>query len=49
MSSRVEAYLNERKSNGGALANEWLELESLYQSRLWHELTLRVTSFVHRD
>jgi 26S proteasome regulatory subunit N9 len=49
MSSRVENYLSERKSSGGPLANEWLELESLYQSRLWHELTLRVTSFVHRD
>ncbi|CAF4243892.1 unnamed protein product, partial [Adineta steineri] len=49
MSSRVENYLSERKSIGGSLANEWIELESLYQSRLWHELTLRVTSFVHRD
>ena len=49
MSSRVETYLKERKANGGPLANEWVELESLYQSRLWHELTLRVTSFVHRD
>jgi 26S proteasome regulatory subunit N9 len=49
MSSRVETYLTERKSIGGPLANEWLELESLYQSRLWHELTLRVSSFVHRD
>ncbi|CAF3876958.1 unnamed protein product [Adineta steineri] len=49
MSSRVENYLSERKSIGGLLANEWIELESLYQSRLWHELTLRVTSFVHRD
>jgi 26S proteasome regulatory subunit N9 len=49
MSSRVESYLTERKSVGGPLANEWLELESLYQSRLWHELTLRVSSLVHRD
>ena len=49
MSSRVEKYLSERKSLGGPLANDWLELESLYQSRLWHELTLRVDSFVHRD
>ena len=49
MSSRVEAYLNERKLAGGSLANEWLDLESLYQSRLWHELTLRVTQLVHRD
>jgi 26S proteasome regulatory subunit N9 len=49
MSSRVENYLSERRSIGGPLANEWLELESLYQSRLWHELTLSVTSFVHRD
>ncbi|CAF3397161.1 unnamed protein product [Rotaria socialis] len=49
MSSRVEKYLSEQKSVGGPFANEWLEFESLYQSRLWHELTLRVTSFVHRD
>jgi 26S proteasome regulatory subunit N9 len=49
MSSRVENYLTERKSIGGPLANEWLEFESLYQSRLWHELTLRVTSFVQRE
>ena len=49
MSSRVETYLNERKSAGGSLANEWLELDSLYQSRLWHELTLRVTALVHHD
>jgi 26S proteasome regulatory subunit N9 len=49
MSSRVETYLNERKSVDNVLANEWLELESLYQSRLWHELTLRVQSLVHRD
>lgn len=49
MSSRVEAYLTERKSLGGPLANEWLDLESLYQSRLWHELTLRVSTFVHRE
>ncbi|CAF4634224.1 unnamed protein product, partial [Rotaria sp. Silwood1] len=49
MSSRVETYLNERKSAGGSLANEWLEFESLYQSRLWHELTLRITQFVHRE
>ncbi|CAF1115578.1 unnamed protein product [Adineta steineri] len=49
MSSRVANYLSERKSIGGSLANEWIELESLYQSRLWHELTLRVASFVHRD
>lgn len=49
MSSRVETYLNERKSSDSSLANEWLEFESLYKSRLWHELTLRVTSFVHRD
>ena len=49
MSSRVETYLNERKSAGGSLANVWLELESLYQSRLWHELTLRVTTLVHEE
>ncbi|CAF3643122.1 unnamed protein product [Rotaria sp. Silwood1] len=49
MSSRVEKYLSEQKSVDGSLANEWLELESLYQNRLWHELTLRVKSFVHRD
>ncbi|CAF0990078.1 unnamed protein product [Adineta ricciae] len=49
MSSRVENYLTERKAIGGPLANEWLELDSLYQSRLWHELTLRVTAFVHRE
>ncbi|UJR08176.1 hypothetical protein I4U23_012449 [Adineta vaga] len=49
MSSRVEHYLTERKAIGGSLANDWLEFESLYQSRLWHELTLRVTSFVHRE
>lgn len=49
MSSRVETYLRERKAIGGSLANDWLEFESLYQSRLWHELTLRVTSFVHRE
>ena len=49
MSSRVETYLTERKSAGGPLANVWLELESLYQSRLWHELTLRVTSLVHEE
>jgi len=49
MSSRVETYLNERKLAGGSLANDWLEFESLYQSRLWHELTLRITTFVHRD
>lgn len=49
MSSRVEKYLTERRSLGGPLANDWLELESLYQSRLWHELTLRVNAFVHRE
>lgn len=49
MSSRVETYLNERKSVGGPLANAWLELESLYQSRLWHELTIRVSSFVNEE
>ena len=49
MSSRVENYLAERKSANDSLANEWLDLESLYQNRLWHELTLRVTSFVRRD
>lgn len=49
MSSRVEAYLTERKSAGGPLANEWLDFESLYQSRLWHELTLRVSTLVHRE
>ena len=49
MSSRVEVYLTERKSLGGPWANDWLELESLYQSRLWHELTLRISNFVHRD
>ena len=49
MSSRVETYLNERKSAGGPLANVWLELESLYQSRLWHELTLRVTALVNEE
>ncbi|CAF4570941.1 unnamed protein product, partial [Didymodactylos carnosus] len=46
--SRVEAYLNEQKQ-GGPLINEWLELESLYQRRLWHELTLKVNSIVHRE
>lgn len=49
MASRVETYLNERKAAGGSLANVWLELESLYQSRLWHELTLRVTTLVHEE
>ncbi|CAF4098889.1 unnamed protein product [Rotaria sp. Silwood2] len=49
MSSRVEKYLSEQKSASVSLANEWLELESLYQNRLWHELTLRVKSFVHRE
>lgn len=49
MSSRVEAYLTERKAAGGPLANEWLDFESLYQSRLWHELTLRVSTLVHRE
>ncbi|CAF0727860.1 unnamed protein product [Didymodactylos carnosus] len=46
--SHVEAYLNEQKQSG-PLTNEWLELESLYQRRLWHELTLKVNDFVHRD
>jgi len=49
MSSRVEAYLNEQKQLGGPLANEWLEMESLYQRRLWHELTLQINAFVHRE
>ena len=47
-SSRVETYLARQKSLGGPFANDWLQFASLYQSRLWHELTLAVTAFVQR-
>jgi exonuclease VII large subunit len=49
MPSHMQEHLPERKSIDDSLANQWLEIQSLYQGRLWHELTIRVKSFVRQD
>lgn len=49
MDSRVEKFLNQKKSSVDGLTKEWIELDLLYQNRLWHELTLCVAKFVKNE
>jgi 26S proteasome regulatory subunit N9 len=40
-------FLNEQKASGH-LVTEWLELEELYNKKLWHQLTLKIQQIVHK-
>ncbi|CAF0892532.1 unnamed protein product [Brachionus calyciflorus] len=41
-------FLNEQKSTG-LFAKDWLEIEELYNRKLWHQLTLKCLEFVNRQ
>uniref|UniRef100_A0AAQ5ZB80 PSD13 N-terminal domain-containing protein n=1 Tax=Amphiprion ocellaris TaxID=80972 RepID=A0AAQ5ZB80_AMPOC len=44
----VSGYLKQQQSNSSTpeMAAEWHALEDLYNKRLWHQLTLKLTDFV---
>lgn len=43
----VNSYLEAQKNtNDNELAQEWASLEELYNKKLWHQLTLRLNTFV---
>jgi len=43
----VPAYLSEQqRKSSNELAEEWAALEALYNKKLWHQLTLRLSEFV---
>lgn len=44
----VKAYLS-RVCSEGPLADQWVQLEQLYEKRLWHELTIELLTFVKDD
>lgn len=45
----VKGYLSRKQSEGGPLASHWVSLGELYEKRLWHQLTLKLTEFVKND
>lgn len=45
----VKGYLSKKQSEGGPLASDWVSLGELYEKRLWHQLTLKLTEFVKND
>ncbi|CAH3019569.1 unnamed protein product [Porites evermanni] len=45
----VKGYLSRKQSEGGPLASDWVSLGELYEKRLWHQLTLKLTEFVKND
>ncbi|CAI8057369.1 26S proteasome non-ATPase regulatory subunit 13 [Geodia barretti] len=46
----VKSYLL-RKADGRdeAVSRHWLELEDLYSKRLWHQLTLKIQTFIRHE
>ncbi|XP_057312291.1 26S proteasome non-ATPase regulatory subunit 13-like [Hydractinia symbiolongicarpus] len=44
----IKAYLA-RVCSDGPLADQWVQLQQLYESRLWHELTLELIKFVKEE
>ncbi|CAI8057365.1 26S proteasome non-ATPase regulatory subunit 13 [Geodia barretti] len=40
-----------RKADGRdeAVSRHWLELEDLYSKRLWHQLTLKIQTFIRHE
>lgn len=47
MPKDVGTYLTEQqKKSSGEVATEWAQLDELYNKKLWHQLTLRLGSFV---
>jgi len=43
----VAGYLSEQqRKSSSELAPEWAALEELYNKKLWHQLTLRLSEFV---
>ena len=43
----VLGYLSEQQRKGSSeLASEWAALEELYNKKLWHQLTLRLSEFI---
>ena len=44
----VPAFLQQKLSQGGPDAEWWVELEKLYGKKLWHQLTIKLLSFVSR-
>jgi len=47
MTRDISAYLTEQQSKStGDLAQEWGEIEDLYNKKLWHQLTLKLLAFV---
>ncbi|KAJ7379184.1 26S proteasome non-ATPase regulatory subunit 13 [Desmophyllum pertusum] len=45
----VKGFLSKKQSEGGPLASEWVALGELYEKKLWHQLTLKLTEFVKND
>ncbi|KAL9984813.1 hypothetical protein ACROYT_G007148 [Oculina patagonica] len=45
----VKGFLSRKQSEGGPLASEWVALGELYEKKLWHQLTLKLTEFVKND
>lgn len=47
MAKDVGAYLKKQQEQGPAeLSQQWAEFEELYNKRLWHQLTLKLLTFV---
>lgn len=45
--ANVAKYLSEeKKTNNKELAEEWTQIEELYNDKLWNELTIKLTTFV---
>lgn len=45
----VKGFLSRKQSEGGPLASEWVSLGELYEKKLWHQLTLKLTEFVKNE
>jgi len=45
----AKGFLARKQSENGPLASEWAKLQELYDKRLWHQLTIKVASFVKEE
>jgi len=47
MARNIAGYLSEQQAkSSGDLAAEWVSIEELYNKKLWHQLTLKLQTFV---
>ncbi|EDO50049.1 predicted protein [Nematostella vectensis] len=45
----VKGFLSKKQSEGGPLSSDWSALEELYEKRLWHQLTVKLLTFVKHE